>query len=54
MNNRAIQGTVVYDGTCGFCEVFMDYFKERDAGGKLEILAYQLADLNSISPGLTE
>ena len=32
----------------------MDYFKERDTGGKLEILAYQLADLNSISSGLTE
>ena len=32
----------------------MDYFKKRDGGGKLEIIAYQLADLNGISPGLTE
>ena len=53
-DNSSIQGTVVYDGTCGICQSFMDYFKKRDVGGKLEIIAYQLADLNSISPGLTE
>lgn len=52
--NSSIQGTVVYDGTCGACQAFMDYFKRRDGGGKLETVAYQLADLNSISPELTE
>lgn len=53
-DNPSIQGIVVYDGTCGVCQAFMDYFKKRDGGGKLEIIAYQLADLNRISPGLTE
>ena len=53
-DNPSIQGTVVYDGTCGACQAFMDYFKRRDVGGKLETVAYQLADLNSISPEFTE
>ena len=53
-DTSSIQATVVYDGTCGICQSFMDYFKKRDVGGKFEIVAYHLADLNSISPGLTE
>ena len=53
-DNSSIQGTAVYDGTCGVCQAFMSYFKKRDVGGKLKFVAYQLADLNSISPDLTE
>ena len=53
-DNSSIQGTAVYDGTCGVCQAFMDYFKKRDVDGKLKFVAYQLADLNSISPDLTE
>ena len=52
--NSSTQGTVVYDGTCGVCQAFMDYFKKRDVGGKLKIVAYQRADLSSISHDLTE
>jgi predicted DCC family thiol-disulfide oxidoreductase YuxK len=54
MHDTLIQGTVVYDGTCGVCKAFMDYVNKKDDGSKLEIIAYQLADLNRISPGLTE
>lgn len=32
----------------------MNYLKKKDTNGKLEVLSYQLEDLNSISPGLTE
>ena len=53
-DNPSIQGTVVYDGTCGVCQAFVDYFKKRSVGDELEFVAYQLADLNSISPELTE
>ena len=53
-NNPSIQGIVVYDGTCGVCQTFMDYFKKKDSVGKLKIIAYQIADLDKISPGLTE
>lgn len=53
-DNSLTRGTVVYDGTCGVCQTFVDYFKKRSVGDELEFVAYQLADLNSISPGLTE
>ena len=49
-----IEGIVIYDSTCGVCETVMDFSERRDVAGKLEIIAYQLADLDSISPGLTE
>ena len=53
-DNSSIHGTVIYDGMCGVCQMAMDYFKKKDHGAKLEIIAYQLGDLPSISPRLTE
>ena len=53
-NNSSVQGTVVYDGSCSVCQKFVNYLKKKDTNGKLEVSSYQLVDLNSVSPGLTE
>jgi len=48
------QGTVVYDGTCRFCEAFMGYSKNKGASRGLKFVASQLVDLNTLSPSLTQ
>ena len=47
------QGTVVFDGECSFCCGAMNYSQEKDTDGNLTFVAYQLVNLNQVSPGLT-
>ncbi len=50
-DGRAI---VVYDGSCGVCQAFADAVVRRDRFERLEFLPFQTADLERLSPGLTE
>jgi predicted DCC family thiol-disulfide oxidoreductase YuxK len=44
---------VLYDGDCGVCTALKKEAQRRDAAARLRFIAYQAADLEQISPGLT-
>jgi predicted DCC family thiol-disulfide oxidoreductase YuxK len=48
------QGIFIFDGACGVCTASVQWVQRRDVAGRLACLPYQTADLDSISPGLTE
>ena len=50
--NLSTHGTVIFDGECPFCYAAMTYAKGKDTDGNLTFVAYQLANLNQVSPGL--
>ena len=45
---------VVYDGSCGVCQAFADALVRRDRLERRELVPFQTADLERLSPGLTE
>jgi predicted DCC family thiol-disulfide oxidoreductase YuxK len=45
--------TVIFDGDCGVCTALKNWAEGFDADGRLEFVAFQTADLDSISLGLT-
>src|SRR5688572_13542244 len=47
------QYTVLFDGDCGICSWSRDFAERHDRAGKLRLVPFQLADLDTLSPGLT-
>lgn len=45
--------TVVFDGDCGVCQALAQALADRDRHHRLRFTAYQRADLDTLSPGLT-
>jgi predicted DCC family thiol-disulfide oxidoreductase YuxK len=50
---RQWSGIVIFDGECGICNAVREWAEARDHAGRLRFVAYQTADLDSLSPGLT-
>ncbi len=50
---RTGSGSVIFDGECGICNAAREWVEARDRSGQLRFVAYQTADLNRLSPGLT-
>lgn len=46
-------GVVVFDGGCGICNAARKWIEARDHSGGISFVAYQTADLDRLSPGLT-
>lgn len=44
---------VVFDGDCGVCQALAQALADRDHHHRLRFTAYQRADLDALSPGLT-
>jgi predicted DCC family thiol-disulfide oxidoreductase YuxK len=44
---------VLFDGACGVCSAAKDWAHSRDTRGELGFVAYQVADLDRVAPGLT-
>jgi predicted DCC family thiol-disulfide oxidoreductase YuxK len=45
--------TVIFDGECGICNETRQWVEARDRGRRLTFVPYQVADLSTLSPGLT-
>jgi acetyl esterase len=51
--NEHLVGTVLFDGDCGICTASAEWIGRQDREGRLRVIPYQWADLDSLSPGLT-
>ena len=49
----AARATLIYDGSCGFCRRWVERVRRWDRGGRLEMVPYQAADLESRFPGVS-
>lgn len=45
--------TVVFDGDCGICTASAEWIEAHDTEGDFDVVPYQLAALETLSPGLT-
>lgn len=43
--SRGVGGTLLYDGACGFCRLWIEYWRVRCQGGVVRFEAYQSARL---------
>lgn len=50
---QAWSGIVVFDGECGICSAARRWAEARNYAGRLRFVAYQTAELDKLSPGLT-
>lgn len=44
---------VIFDGDCGICTATRDWVIARDTAGRLDSIPFQVANLGTLSPGLT-
>ncbi|TMA64884.1 MAG: DUF393 domain-containing protein [Deltaproteobacteria bacterium] len=53
-NMSGARATLIYDGSCGFCRRWVERVRRWDRGGRLEMVPYQAADLESRFPGVSQ
>ena len=49
----AERATLIYDGSCGFCRRWVERVRRWDRRGRLEMVPYQTAELESRFPGVS-
>ena len=49
----AARATLIYDGNCGFCRRWVERVRRWDRRGRLEMVPYQTAELESRFPGVS-
>jgi predicted DCC family thiol-disulfide oxidoreductase YuxK len=53
MPKQVAAGIVIFDGDCTVCNAFREATQSRSPAETFEFIAYQSADLENLSPGLT-